>query len=74
MMLPLVLVALVGEYSLLIMPFILGAMMSEFHLAETRAGQLVSLQLLMMAVASIPCRRACAPVNQSAHCSALRSS
>src|SRR4029453_4243643 len=40
-------------YSLLIMPFILGAMMSEFHLEETRAGQLVSLQLLMMAVASI---------------------
>jgi hypothetical protein len=30
-MMPLVLVALVGEYSLLIMPFILGAMMSEFH-------------------------------------------
>jgi len=49
----LALVALVGEYSLLIMPFILGAMMDSNHLSETRAGQLVSLQLLAMAIASV---------------------
>ena len=49
----LALVALVGEYSLLIMPFILGAMMDSNHLSETRAGQLISLQLLAMAIASV---------------------
>jgi predicted MFS family arabinose efflux permease len=49
----LVLIALIGEYSLLIMPFILGAMMESFHLSEARAGQYVSLQLLAMAIASI---------------------
>ncbi|HUI59958.1 MAG TPA: MFS transporter, partial [Steroidobacteraceae bacterium] len=35
------------------MPFILGAMMDSNHLSETRAGQLVSLQLLAMAIASV---------------------
>jgi predicted MFS family arabinose efflux permease len=50
---PLVLVALVGEYSLLIMPFILAAMMENYGLSEQRAGHLVSLQLGAMAVASI---------------------
>jgi len=49
----LILVALVGEYSLLIMPFILAAMMDAYRLSEDRAGQLVSLQLLCMAVASV---------------------
>jgi predicted MFS family arabinose efflux permease len=49
----LVLVALVGEYSLLIMPFILGAMMQAGALSEGQAGQLVSLQLLAMAIASV---------------------
>ncbi len=49
----LVLAALIGEYSLLIMPFILVAMMDSFGISERQAGGLVSLQLLMMAVASI---------------------
>ncbi|MEJ1964677.1 MAG: MFS transporter [Gammaproteobacteria bacterium] len=49
----LVLIALIGEYSLLVMPFILGAMMESFGLTEARAGQLISLQLLAMAVASV---------------------
>jgi predicted MFS family arabinose efflux permease len=49
----LVLAALVGEYSLLVMPFILGAMMDAARLSEVSAGRLVSLQLLAMAIASI---------------------
>ncbi len=49
----LVLAALIGEYSLLIMPFILVAMMDTFGISERHAGTLVSLQLLAMAVASV---------------------
>jgi MFS family permease len=49
----LVLAALFGEYSLLIMPFILGAMMEGAHLSEVLAGRLVSLQLLAMAIAAV---------------------
>jgi predicted MFS family arabinose efflux permease len=49
----LVLAALIGEYSLLIMPFILVAMMDSFGISERQAGALVSLQLLTMAIASI---------------------
>jgi predicted MFS family arabinose efflux permease len=41
-----------GEYSFLVMPFVLAAMMSAFHLSEATAGRLVSLQLLGMTLAS----------------------
>src|SRR5579864_7604494 len=48
----LALTALIGEYSLLIMPFILVAMMQADGISEAAAGRLVSLQLLCMAIAS----------------------
>jgi predicted MFS family arabinose efflux permease len=48
----LALTALIGEYSLLIMPFILVAMMQTDGISEAAAGRLVSLQLLFMAIAS----------------------
>src|SRR5579872_5573370 len=48
----LALTALIGEYSLLIMPFILVAMMQTDSISEASAGRLVSLQLLFMAIAS----------------------
>lgn len=44
--------ALLGEYSLLIMPFILTAMMQAYGLSEERAGYLISLQLLAMGTAA----------------------
>src|SRR5215469_16184529 len=43
---------LCGEYSFLVMPFILAAMMDAFHLSEATAGRLVSLQLLAMTIAA----------------------
>jgi predicted MFS family arabinose efflux permease len=43
--------ALLGEYSLLIMPFIVTAMMQSYGLDESRAGQYVSLQLAAMGIA-----------------------
>jgi DHA1 family inner membrane transport protein len=45
--------ALLGEYSLLIMPFIVTAMMQSFGLDELKAGNLVSVQLVTMGVAGI---------------------
>lgn len=48
----LMLAELCGEYSSLIMPFILVAMMGASHLTEATAGRLVSLQLLGMTLAS----------------------
>jgi len=49
----LILAALIGEYSLLVMPFILAAMMDAAGMSEVRAGRLVSIELLAMAIASI---------------------
>lgn len=43
--------ALLGEYSLLIVPFIVTAMMQGYGISEERAGDLVSVQLLTMGVA-----------------------
>ncbi len=45
--------ALLGEYSLLIMPFIVTAMMQGYSIDETYAGNLVSLQLVTMGLAGI---------------------
>jgi len=45
--------ALLGEYSLLIMPFIVTAMMQGYALEEVAAGNLVSIQLGAMGVAGI---------------------
>jgi predicted MFS family arabinose efflux permease len=45
--------ALLGEYSLLIMPFIVTAMMQGYALGEVGAGNLVSIQLGAMGVAGI---------------------
>jgi predicted MFS family arabinose efflux permease len=45
--------ALLGEYSLLIMPFIVTAMMQGYGLSEAHAGYLVSLQLLAMGAAAL---------------------
>jgi predicted MFS family arabinose efflux permease len=45
--------AVLGEYSLLIMPFIVTAMMQSYGLNELRAGNLVSVQLVIMGVAGI---------------------
>lgn len=45
--------ALIGEYSLLIMPFILTAMMAIHGLSEVTAGRLISAQLFAMALASV---------------------
>jgi predicted MFS family arabinose efflux permease len=45
--------ALLGEYSLLIMPFIVTAMMQGYGMSEANAGYLVSLQLVAMGVAGI---------------------
>jgi predicted MFS family arabinose efflux permease len=45
--------ALLGEYSLLIMPFIVTAMMQGYGLSEAGAGYLVSLQLLAMGIAAL---------------------
>ena len=44
--------ALVGEYALLIMPFILIAMMQTARISEAAAGRLVTLELIFMAVGS----------------------
>ena len=48
-----IIAALLGEYSLLIMPFIVTAMMQGVGLTEARAGYLVSLQLLAMGAAAL---------------------
>ncbi|HVW68853.1 MAG TPA: hypothetical protein VHB68_07745, partial [Steroidobacteraceae bacterium] len=40
--------AVLGEYSLLAMPFIVTAMVRGFGLTESRAGDLVSAQLIAM--------------------------
>ncbi len=45
--------ATLGEYSLLIMPFIMTAMISGYHVSESHAGNLVSAQLIMMGIAGI---------------------
>jgi predicted MFS family arabinose efflux permease len=45
--------AMLGEYSLLIMPFIVTAMMQGYGLSEVYAGNLVSAQLVTMGVAGI---------------------
>ncbi len=45
--------ALLGEYSLLLMPFIVTAMMQGYGLSEAVAGYLVSLQLLAMGTAAV---------------------
>lgn len=45
--------ALLGEYSLLIVPFIVTAMMQGFGITEDRAGGLVSVQLFGMALAGV---------------------
>ena len=45
--------ALIGEYSLLIMPFIMLAMINSFGIDEGVAAQLVSTQLFSMAVAAL---------------------
>jgi predicted MFS family arabinose efflux permease len=45
--------ALLGEYSLLIVPFIVTAMMRGYGLSETHAGYMVTLQLFAMAAAGI---------------------
>lgn len=48
----LTLTALVGEYTLLIMPFILVAMMQTAGISEAAAGRLVTLELVFMAIGS----------------------
>jgi predicted MFS family arabinose efflux permease len=45
--------AMLGEYSLLIMPFIVTAMMQGYGLSEVDSGDLVSAQLVTMGVAGI---------------------
>ena len=50
--LALTLTALVGEYALLIMPFILVAMMQTAQISEAAAGRLVTLELIFMAIGS----------------------
>src|SRR5712672_2961764 len=49
----LIVTALLGEYSLLIVPFIMTAMINGYHLNEATAGNLVSLQLIAMGIAGI---------------------
>jgi predicted MFS family arabinose efflux permease len=48
-----IIAALLGEYSLLIMPFIVVAMMQGYGLSEVNAGNFVSIQLVAMGVAGI---------------------
>ncbi len=45
--------SLLSEYSLLVMPFIVGAMIDIYHLDESLAGQIVSVQLAGMALGAI---------------------
>ncbi len=49
--------ALIGEYSLLIMPFILTAMMEVHGVSEITGGRLISAQLFAMALASVAVAR-----------------
>jgi MFS family permease len=49
--------ALLGEYSLLIIPFILTAMMQGYHLSEINGANLVSAQLVAMGVGGIAVSR-----------------
>ena len=48
-----IIAALLGEYSLLIMPFIVTAMMQGYGVSELHAGNLVSIQLGAMGAAGI---------------------
>jgi predicted MFS family arabinose efflux permease len=48
-----VVAALLGEYSLMVMPFIVTAMMQAYGVPETMAGDLVSAQLVTMGLAGI---------------------
>ena len=48
-----IIAALLGEYSLLIMPFIVTAMMQGYALSEVSAGNMVSIQLAAMGIAGI---------------------
>ncbi len=45
--------AVVGEYSLLVMPFIVGAMIDSYGASPQLAGRIVSLQLLGMALSAV---------------------
>ena len=54
--------ALIGEYSLLIMPFILTAMMEIHGISEIIAGRLISAQLFAMALASVVVTRVVARI------------
>ena len=45
--------ALLGEYSLLVMPFIVTAMMQGYGVTESVSGNLVSVQLVTMGIAGI---------------------
>jgi predicted MFS family arabinose efflux permease len=48
-----VLASVISEYSLLVMPFIVGAMIDAYHISEALAGRIVALQLAGMAVAAV---------------------
>jgi MFS family permease len=48
----LTLASMTGEYSVLILPFILAAMMQAFGFSEATAGRLISVQLLAMTCGS----------------------
>mgnify|MGYP000976905814 CR=1 FL=1 len=52
-----IIAATLGEYSLLIMPFIVTAMMTRYGLSEGAAGNLVSAQLVAMGVAGFAVSR-----------------
>ncbi len=54
--------ALIGEYSLLIMPFILAAMMEVHGISEVMGGRLISAQLFAMALASVAVSRVVARI------------
>lgn len=45
--------SVVSEYSLLVMPFIVGAMIDSYGASEALAGRIVSLQLFGMAISAI---------------------
>jgi DHA1 family inner membrane transport protein len=45
--------SVVSEYSLLVMPFIVGAMIDSYGASEQLAGRIVSLQLLGMAISAV---------------------
>lgn len=45
--------SVVGEYSLLVMPFIVGAMIDIYGISERAAGRIVSVQMLGMALSAV---------------------